>query len=159
MLETVLGVHCDDETPTIACYWMGSEFRIDEGWTSYRGHWSGWETFAGHPKIQRALSPYHFGDACAPATHWLLLERRERELYIGHTAAVRRVLRVLSPQPADPFHTPEEMEADLASAARALPAQLRAQAHRMTRQDWQAIADAQHRSEASLTAWLDMTAH
>lgn len=68
-----------------ACYTDGETVGI--------GSAQAWHLFCTHPAIKPLLSPYQLGDRGDSAQHYLVLDRQNRQLYVGKVAEVSDYLR------------------------------------------------------------------
>jgi hypothetical protein len=59
------------------------------------GNYQAWQLWFLHPSAGSELRGYDFGNDNKPATHWLLLDRDERDFYVGNTGQVERFLSSL----------------------------------------------------------------
>ncbi len=83
----------------VAFYWSrdGSEIRYEDGVSSGTGEPWPWGLFLSYPAVQKALFPFQLGASETEATHWLLLSRQNRTLWIGHRDDVQAFLRDAQP--------------------------------------------------------------
>jgi hypothetical protein len=78
----------------VAFYWepAGDELMYDDGYMSAEGNWWGFLQFVNHPKVAPWLSNYNLGSSEEEATHWLLCDLEERDVFVGERAEVRAFL-------------------------------------------------------------------
>lgn len=117
MLEEALGY--DGTARLVAFYWdpNGDECSWNDGRLSVCGaNWWAWLAYTQHPLICLHLLPYDLGSSEAPASHWLVLDREARQLYVGPwdvaAAVVSRQPRASAPE-AGPLPTVAELIAAL----------------------------------------------
>jgi len=124
MLEEAIGY--DGGALLVAFYWQpaGDECTWDDGRCSVWGaNWGAWLAYTQHPAVWPHVLPYDLGSSDAPAEHWLVLDRQERQLYAGPWRAAAEALRHqhehLDASEQRPLPTVEELIAAL--EARPLP--------------------------------------
>jgi hypothetical protein len=154
-LEAAVGL---PDTPArfFAVYWQpcGDEACYDDGRSSGTGNWRGYLAYLRHPAVALALAGFQLGSSDSEATHWLLIDRQQRQAHVGPWREVARVLREQwEESPAGPVVLSEEGVAALMRrieegfASRPLPSMAEIEAAMLERQ----------RLEAEMATWLDAT--
>lgn len=91
--EDSLGYHRD--STFVAFYWdlAVGEFRFFDGHLDAEGIWYSWLLFSRHSYSSMILSEFNFGSSKKSAVHWLLLDRRTRELWAGEKNVVEAFIK------------------------------------------------------------------
>jgi hypothetical protein len=66
-----------------------------DGQMTQPGNYQAWQLWVLHKSTLSELWNYNFGREKTPATHWLLLDRDERDFYVGCAGQVERFLHNL----------------------------------------------------------------
>jgi hypothetical protein len=69
------------------------QFIVDDGHTSATGEWYAFERWREHPAVASHLQEVNLGDADLDATHWLIIDRERRELYVAHVSTAQAFLQ------------------------------------------------------------------
>ena len=79
----------------VAFHWtpFGDEVVYSDGRLSADGHWPAWLLFVRHNSIAPHLEAYNLGSSDEEATHWLLVDRVNRTMYVGTPGEVYPVLK------------------------------------------------------------------
>lgn len=93
----------------VGYYWSptADELVYQDGLTIFVGaYWPAWHVLL-HSRIMRPLTHYNFGTSESEATRWLVIDRTERALYVGHPEDARRTIEIQH------LHTPAAAQASL----------------------------------------------
>ncbi len=110
----------------VGFYWepCGDEAMFDDGICSGDCNWWGFLKFVQHPAVKPWLSDYDLGSSDGEASHWLLCNLENWEVYIGEKALVRSFLlneaRKALPKPPAFSISPGEIKRLRANIATAL---------------------------------------
>lgn len=153
-IEAAVGL---PDTPAryFAIYWhpCGDEANYDDGRSSGTGNWTGYLAYTRHPAVALALAAYHLGSSDQEATHWLLIDRRERRAFVGSWREVARFVREQwQESPAGPVVLSEE---EIAGIMRRLEEDFRSRPM-PTMEEITARMLQQRRLEEEMIAWLDV---
>jgi len=87
MLEAALGY--DGPARWVAFFWspFGDEARCADGRVETDAKWFAYHVFTESPAVMVALAPHDLGSSETAATHWLLLDRGDRRLYVAPAAS------------------------------------------------------------------------
>lgn len=79
----------------LGLYWEPQLAQVcyTDGETVGIGNTQAWQLFCAHPDINPLLSSYRLGDDGNSAQHYLLLDRQNRQLYVGEAAVVTDCLQ------------------------------------------------------------------
>jgi hypothetical protein len=79
----------------ITFYWTpcGDEVIYSDGRISADGHWPAWLLFVRHNSIAPHLEAYNLGSSDEEATHWLLVDCENCEMYVGTPGEISFVLK------------------------------------------------------------------
>jgi len=96
MFESSVG-YCG-ESRFVAFYWGACDELcfFDDSMASGTIDSTGWLVFASHPSVRRHFQSLDFGSVDNPASHLLLLDRKERRFHIGEREAVEGFLEALA---------------------------------------------------------------
>lgn len=82
MLEEALGYN--GQARFVAFYWgAGDEAYYNDGYISTQGEWDAYLLFVNHPLVAPVLQAYHLDTTEEEATHWLLLDREDRQIAVA----------------------------------------------------------------------------
>src|SRR5258705_3680678 len=76
----------------VAFYWRPSPFGFscqDPALSKTSPHRTVWLTFAQHPRVHPFLDSFNLGSEDRAAKHWLVLDRVERQFFIGLVGNVK----------------------------------------------------------------------
>lgn len=78
----------------VAFFWepCGDEVIFDDGFCSADGNPWGFLQFTSHPKIKPWLNGYNIGSSEDAATHWILCDLQDREIFVGERKETRAFL-------------------------------------------------------------------
>jgi hypothetical protein len=93
MLEAALGYRGDARFVAFSWTPYGDEAEYNDGSSAGTGAWDGFLAFVRHPRIQPAVTRFHFGSSEQEAQHTLLLDRDKRELFVAPAAHTDELLR------------------------------------------------------------------
>lgn len=144
MLEEALGY--EGEGRCVAFWWepAGGELCYSDGQRTLCGaEWYAWLLYTRHPRVEPYLMPYSFGSSDEEAQHALLIDRWERNAYVGNRWAVTDFLDRNLPQNLPAFPGIDSILANLRFPGSFSPEELQAMRERQ-RERWD-----------SMVAWLD----
>ncbi len=160
---------------------VGDELMCDDGQVAADGNWWAWIDFVNHPAVYHHLLlpcprcrgvgttnqlenepctvcdgagrlPLNLGNSDEEATHWLILDRQERKLYVAPVATGRRFLQEQWPPPRE--LTPEE-QASIFEAFQEAVAKLNREWQPPSDEKLQAILEESMQTCAEMKTWLD----
>jgi hypothetical protein len=111
----------------VAFFWepCGDEVMYDDGYCSGDGNWFGFLQFIRHPSVAPWLAGCDLGSSEDEATHWLLCDLQDRDIFVGDRAEVKVFLfhevKKHAPHltsPVTPIEIPPEEMEDLLTKIR-----------------------------------------
>lgn len=101
VVERAIGYRPSKSKRFIALFWTpsGDEARLNDGRVEVDAYWPGYLALTDHPRIYPEIRDYNLGSSEEIADTWLVLDRKERHLYLAAIPEAKRFLQSRWPQP------------------------------------------------------------
>jgi len=102
ILEQAVGYRNDRNARYLALWWepCGDEAMVSDGFITFTGHWPGYLTYVQHVSIHPHLAAFQLGSSEDAATHRLVIDLRERQVFAASCREAEMLL-------ANQWNTPQ----------------------------------------------------